>query len=150
MSQLTTKEANLLINRKQFDTLDALTATLSTSPKQTKKNKFAGNAEYVPISQIEADLDDIYGPNCWQVSKPNFTPLGQKTWTETTTDRHGNQVENLKIRSAILCTLELQVLHPIFNTWIVRGGTSSGEFSEKQVTTFSGKLKAEALKNAAK
>lgn len=133
---LTTKEAHQVLNRTTYETFDELTATLSSAPKQTKRNKYAGNAEYVPISQIEADLDDIYGPNCWQTANFQMIPLGAST-------KKDDQIY-------ITVQLELQVLHPIFNTWISRVGVSSGYVSHNVITTFGPKLKAEALKNAAK
>lgn len=136
MSNLTTQDAALILDATFYESFPEFQATLSAPPKQTLKNKFAGNAEYVPISLIEADLDNVFGAACWKMKDFQLVPLGASTKKE-------DQIY-------VAATLELEVLHPITRQWITRAGAASGYVSHNTITTFATRLKANALKNASK
>lgn len=117
--------------------MDQLRAKLAQSPPRAKINKYAQNSLYIPISYVEAELDNQFGPLNWQVDNLNLQQIG-------------GEVKEDKSFAYFSCSLTLRVLNPVTGYWIARDGVASGQTTGKQITTFAGKLKAEAVKNAAK
>lgn len=67
-----------------------------------KTNKYAGNSKFLPISVVEAQLDEIFF-GLWQTRNIQYSVVANE----------------------ILCTLELWVFHPILKEWIVRTGAGA-------------------------
>jgi len=129
-------EINSLKSAEQFQTL------LNSQPNKAdlKTNKFANNAEYIPIGVICNRLDEVYSG----------------LWETTSTISI--------IVNAVVCNLDLKVFHPVFKVWITRNGigasaievekgsapTDFTKVTSKAIEKGSPKAKSEALKNAAK
>lgn len=132
-------EEVMTLGKLSKDQLD-LMALISQEPdpNHIKKNKFAGGSKYIPISQLEALLDSIFGPMNWKVSEPKYQILGGSTKKEG--------------QAYMVCTLVLSVINTQFGSpvWVDRGGSSSGFIEHNTMTTVAPKMKAEAFKNAVK
>lgn len=116
---------------------DDLRAKLNSPPEKVKINKFAQNSLYIPVSYVEAELDNQFGAMNWQVENLTFSQIG-------------GEVKEDKSFAYFICSLSLRILHPVTGYWVTRDGVASGQTTGKQISSFAGKLKAEALKNAAK
>jgi hypothetical protein len=124
-------------NIKDVETLQMF---LNSPPEKVKINTLANNSKYVPIDEIERQLDTLF--------------LG--LW----------QTENFKyqvVANEIIGNITLKVFHPFAKTWISREGAGSvmimvGKDQKAVIenkiknTLVSGfpKLKTECIKNAAK
>lgn len=72
------------------------------NPKSVAVNKFANNSLFIPIGEIEMQLDELYY-GLWQTR--NFK------WSV--------------VANEICCSLELWVYHPLLKEWIVRSGAGA-------------------------
>ena len=88
--------------------LDNFNERLSKEPKNVKKNKYAGNSNYVPIEQIENDLDKYFQLWSWNI---NSTKV---------------------IGNAVVVTGTLKVLNPVINQFIERSGIGAVPIEVKQ------------------
>ena len=123
---------------QRYESADQFWAVLASRPQHVLQNPFAGNALYIPISDIEAALDSTFGAMNWQTDGVQLTKEGSFT------SQKGTEM------LLFTCTITLRVLHPMLGTWISRSGVASSSASANQFETFGPKLKAEAFKNAAK
>lgn len=112
------------------------------APANIKINKFANNAEFLPISMVETQLDETFF-GLWQTE--NFrTKL---------------------IANEIVGEIELKVFHPITKQWLTRTGAAAVQIQQLKDTSIATigenkikntlvkdypHLKAECVKNAAK
>lgn len=111
------------------------------NPHEVKTNKAANNSQYLPISHIEMQLDELF-QGLWQTR--GFT----------------YQV----IANEVVGSIELGLFHPVLQEWIWRTGAGATMIQQKrgaEITDIGAKhkntlvkdfphLKAECLKNAAK
>ncbi len=111
-------------------------------PANIKRNKFANNSEFLPISMVETQLDETFF-GLWQT-------------------------ENFKtklIANEIVGEIDLKVFHPVTKQWISRTGAAAVQVQQKANTEIDTigqnkikntlvkdypHLKAECVKNAAK
>ena len=94
--------------------LDNFLKETSRKPQERliKKNKFAGDSEYLEIGYLEAKLDQVY--------------MG--LWS----------VENMNVQQMIngVCVhLDLKVFHPVAGVWLTRSGVGFKEFQLKSGMT---------------
>lgn len=121
--------------------LESFTKALNRAPQNTKVNKFANNTQYIPISNIQTLLDQMFF-GLWQTK--NFT----------------FQV----IANELVGKIELWVYHPIVKDWIVRTGVAAAQIRQNKgakLTDIDSKIKnslemdaphlyADCVKSAAK
>lgn len=117
---------------------EKFTSGLNSKPRNVKKRQ---NISYLPISEIEAQLDRMYA-GLWQTKG--------LTWKVSVNE--------------IVVSLELGVFHPIAKTWIWRCGVGAAMIRQNKGAAISdinakiknaleadiGHAKADAIKNAAK
>lgn len=95
---------------------------LTDDPDVIKKNKFADNTDYVPISEIEGELDKLFGFDGWQLA--NYT----------------YQV----VANEVIGTIELAIWSDRSNQWIRRTGSAAVMIRQKKdadITDISAKIK---------
>lgn len=112
------------------------------NPENIKKNIFANNADFLPVSFVEMELDECFF-GMWQ------------------TENFRSQL----IANEMVGQLDLKVFHPVAKCWMTRTGVASVQIQQKKDTTIDTiglnkikntlvkdypHLKAECLKNAAK
>lgn len=123
--------------------LQAFSKILNQPPKQEEiqNNPFANNAQYLPISYVEMDLDEVFF-GLWKTE--NFT--------------------SKIVVNEVIGQLDLLVFHPVFKEWLGRTGNASTPIQMQKgsgVTEVAKKihntlvkdyphLKSECIKNAAK
>ena len=111
------------------------------NPAEIKVNPAAGNSNYLPISHVEMQLDELF-QGLWQIRQFNYSVIANE----------------------IVGSLELGVFHPVLQDWIWRAGAAAVMIQQRkgsEITDISAKhkntlvkdfphLKAECLKNAAR
>lgn len=80
------------------------------NPKEVKKNKFANNSKYLPISFLEMTLDEVFF-GLWQTK--NFTTK--------------------VIANEIAGELEVWYFHPVAKTWMCRIGAAAVQIQYRSV-----------------
>ena len=98
VTQATTTDKDLLYKMQTFQ---KIYLQKEPSANEVKKNKFANNSEYLPISFLEMTLDEIFF-GLWQTK--NFT--------------------SKVVANEMVGELELHYFHPIAKTWLVRVGVA--------------------------
>jgi len=138
--QLEKADALTAANRPELIALEKFTKVLNSKPKVNHIKSRQG-ADYLPISQIENELDRLFA-GLWQTNN--------LTW----------QI----VANEICVSLELQVFHPVAKTWLSRCGVGACMIRQKagaQISDINAKIKnalemdlphakTDALKNAAK
>lgn len=131
---------NKLAKSGQFENdIESLMKQFNREPDPAHiKNDGFSKKDYLPISVIEALLDQEFGPLNWKTTNFKVLPLGANPGKE-------GQVY-------IAATITLAVINTNFGEpiWVEREGATSGYCSHGVIATFAAKLKAEAIKNAAK
>jgi hypothetical protein len=111
------------------------------NPKEIQTNKAANGSQYLPISHIEMQLDELF-QGLWQTRGFSFHVVANE----------------------IVGSIELGLFHPVLQQWIWRTGAAATMIQQKKgadITDINAKhkntlvkdfphLKAECLKNAAK
>lgn len=114
---------------------------LEPNPAEIKVNAAAGNSNYLPISHIEMQLDELF-QGLWQMRSFTYSVVANE----------------------IVGSLELGVFHPVLQDWIWRTGAAAVMIQQRkgsEITDISAKhkntlvkdfphLKAECMKNAAR
>lgn len=114
---------------------------LEPNPAEIKVNAAAGNSNYLPISHIEMQLDELF-QGLWQMRSFTYSVVANE----------------------IVGSLELGVFHPVLQDWIWRTGAAAVMIQQRKgsdITDISAKhkntlvkdfphLKAECMKNAAR
>lgn len=83
---------------------------LNAKPNQKviKVNTFANNSKFIPIGEIEMQLDEIFC-GLWQTKNFQYSVVANE----------------------IVCSVELHVWHPIIKQWIVRTGTGAAMIQQE-------------------
>lgn len=114
---------------------------LEPNPAEIKVNAAAGNSNYLPISHVEMQLDELF-QGLWQMRSFTYSVVANE----------------------IVGSLELGVFHPVLQDWIWRTGAAAVMIQQRKgsdITDISAKhkntlvkdfphLKAECMKNAAR
>lgn len=139
-----TKIEELVSKAEDINGLQNFTALLNKAPdpKKVKINKNANNSKYLPISMVEAKLDQLFF-GLWETK--NFK------WTREVNEMVGS--------------LELSVYHPVIKEWITKNGVGAVPIQQEAKTPIADILakkyknalvkdfphmEAECIKNAAK
>lgn len=135
-----TRPGNLSLYDKKSEGFVRL-LNMEPNPNEVRVNKMAGNSNYLPISHIEMQLDEMF-QGLWQMRSFNYSVVANE----------------------IVGSLELGVFHPILKDWIWRTGAAAVMIQQKkgsEITDIGAKhkntlvkdfphLKAECMKNAAR
>lgn len=114
-------------NEKEVNDRKSLVVALSQKPKQTEKHPIVKTVDYIPISVVEATLDEYFGPLRWDIPEFNIVPLGGEFF---------------------MAFVKVRVLDPTAKRWLTYSGTISKKFSANQINGFAGAMKSLAVKNA--
>lgn len=92
------------LQKSEYKSIEQFQVFLNKAPdkREIKKNPYAGNSQYIPIAVIEQRLDEMYA-GLWSY-------------------------DNIKLEvvaNSVLCTLTLEVMHPVAKMLIRRGGVGA-------------------------
>lgn len=105
----------------QANAVENFNSLLNKKPKpgRVKTNQYANNAKYIPVSDVEMDMDKLF--------------FGQ--WSSEMVGQP--QI----LGNSVVVTLEVTFLHPVTGNWLKRVGTGAQDVQ----TDSSGRAKSKAL-----
>ncbi len=130
------KGETAIMDLREYPSLQVFAASLQAEPKMVAQEPMKKNSLHVPISEVQASLDEMFGAGMWSTENLKVMPFAAST------EKAG--------QFYVSVSLTLAYHHPVSHIRVTREGVASGFVEHKTFPTQIQALSAAALKNAAK